>query len=43
MITMLTDLQDRTGRVALALFLSLGLVGCDAIDPTEVTNPRTTE
>lgn len=43
MITMFADLQGRMRGIALALGLALGLVGCDAIDPTEVTNPRTTE
>ena len=42
MITKLPNLRKRTG-VALAALLSVGLVGCDAIDPTEVTNPRTTD
>lgn len=43
MITKLPTLQRKMGSAALALFLSVGLAGCDAIDPTEVTNPTTTD
>ncbi|MDH3222359.1 MAG: hypothetical protein OEO23_01475 [Gemmatimonadota bacterium] len=43
MITKLPNLGNRMGRAMLALILSVGLVGCDAIDPTEVTNPTTTD
>ena len=43
MITRLPNFRSRMGGAALLLAFATGLVGCDAIDPTEVTNPTTTD